>query len=249
LEVGGETIIATPEHPFWLQNSGWLPAGMLREGDQVQALGHETKRVTRSQLFSRHVTVYNIEVREAHTYLVSSSKVVVHNAACIPLSNVTLSDGMSMGAQEALSAAEEFLGPGAKQLDEGVFVSADGTKMFRMTADDLAKVGNHAGTPHVNFEQGYTVKKWNGGESLRAKITFMYIYPMKNSSKQNENLKNLESVKAQLFKIDQEFKDGDVSYHTLELIEAAGGSITITGNVEGLVYLAWCRGRRISKQD
>jgi hypothetical protein len=56
----------------------------------------------------------------------------------------------------------------------------------------------------------------------------------------NEILKHLESIKAELLKIDQKSTEGGVSYHTLEVVEAAGGVITINGNAEGLVYLAWC---------
>ncbi len=41
--------------------------------------------------------------------------------------------------------------------------------MVRLTDSDLAKTGNHAGDPHMNFETGKTVVKPNGKESFVTK--------------------------------------------------------------------------------
>ncbi len=48
----------------------------------------------------------------------------------------------------------------------GVYKSADGTKVVRLTDSDLAKTNNHAGAPHINFETGKTVTKPNGKPSF-----------------------------------------------------------------------------------
>jgi len=65
-----------------------------------------------------------------------------------------------------LDAAVEHLGKGYKEIAPGVFKSADGNRMVRMTDSDLAKTGNHAGAPHMNFETGRTVTKPNGKEQF-----------------------------------------------------------------------------------
>ena len=62
--------------------------------------------------------------------------------------------GKSITASHALDAAEEFLGPGYRQLgkaDSGVFRSADGLRQFRM--DNGSLLGSHRPfVPHVHFE-------------------------------------------------------------------------------------------------
>ena len=65
---------------------------------------------------------------------------------------VKLVDGMEMGVDDALNAATDFLGNGYKEVGPGRFVSDDGLRQVKMTADDLATVNNHAGKPHINFE-------------------------------------------------------------------------------------------------
>ena len=77
-----------------------------------------------------------------------------------------LRDGQSLPTSAALDAASSHLGAGYKEVAPGVFKSSDGTRMVRMTDSDLAKVGNHAGAPHLNIETGYTVTKPNGKESF-----------------------------------------------------------------------------------
>ena len=34
--IANETITATTEHPFWLENARWVPASSLRLGDRVR---------------------------------------------------------------------------------------------------------------------------------------------------------------------------------------------------------------------
>lgn len=48
---------------------------------------------------------------------------------------------------EALASAEKWLGQGYREIDNGVFRSADGARQFRMTAADLGHKN-----PHVHFE-------------------------------------------------------------------------------------------------
>lgn len=77
------------------------------------------------------------------------------------------SDGSSMSTNEALDAASSFLGEGYRSVANGVFRSADGTRQVRMRDSDLAGDGNHAGAPHMNFEEGSTTTKPNGKESFK----------------------------------------------------------------------------------
>jgi RHS repeat-associated protein len=68
------------------------------------------------------------------------------------LSELGLKDGMSVSSSGALELGEQFLGNGYKELvpGGGRYVSADGTRVFRMGVSDIT--GVHGGGPHVNFE-------------------------------------------------------------------------------------------------
>jgi hypothetical protein len=68
------------------------------------------------------------------------------------LSDLGLKDGMKVSSSRALELGEEFLGKGYKELvpGSGRYVSADGTRVFRMGKSDIT--GAHGGGPHVNFE-------------------------------------------------------------------------------------------------
>ena len=80
LQVGADTVQATPEHPFWA-NGAWTEAGDLVKGDELlrsdgltMPVGQVTHRT------EQPATVYNLEVADWHTYLVSWWMFVVHNA-------------------------------------------------------------------------------------------------------------------------------------------------------------------------
>jgi hypothetical protein len=66
------------------------------------------------------------------------------------LSELGLKNKNKMNADEILDVAQKFLGKGYVDKGNGRYVSADGTRVFRMGDNDL--LGKHAGGPHVNFE-------------------------------------------------------------------------------------------------
>ncbi len=76
-------------------------------------------------------------------------------------------DRVTMGADEALDRAQSYLGEGYDEIADGVFRSADGTRQVRMTPSDLDGSGNHAGAPHLNFEEGRTEVTPGGRRSFR----------------------------------------------------------------------------------
>ena len=55
-----------------------------------------------------------------------------------------------MTTSEALNAADQFLGTGARDMGRGRFVSADGLRQVRMGNSDI--LGHHGGGAHINFE-------------------------------------------------------------------------------------------------
>lgn len=80
LRIGAEYIITTPEHPFRTA-TGWCNAGELQEGDEVlRSDGQFMPVLDLAHQLGEPITVYNFEVAEWATYLVSRWLLVVHNA-------------------------------------------------------------------------------------------------------------------------------------------------------------------------
>jgi hypothetical protein len=104
--------------------------------------------------------MYNLSVETAHTFFVGDGQWLVHNCPAaaggptnpFALKNVTPTNNLSLKVDEALDAAIEFLGPGYKDLGNGRFISADGTRQVRMSDRDILGLDNAAGVKHMNFE-------------------------------------------------------------------------------------------------
>lgn len=155
-----EPLGVTAAHPFWVEDRGWTAAGKLVPGDRVFTRESGWVRVSGATWHPARKTVYNFEVEGFHSYFVGETGVWVHNASCMMgekaagVASAALKDGDSLPTGQALEAALDFLGPGYKEIAPGVFKSADGKRLVRMTDSDLARINNHNGNPHMNFETG-----------------------------------------------------------------------------------------------
>lgn len=81
VHVNGETISATPSHPFYVYKFGWTLAGSLKAGDVLVLSNGELVTVewVQHEILESPVKVYNFEVEDFHTYFVGESSVLVHN--------------------------------------------------------------------------------------------------------------------------------------------------------------------------
>ena len=80
--IDGEEIKATPGHPFYTSEEGWVSAKDLEAGDKVTtAEGEEAtvEKVEKEEL-EQPVNVYNFNVMDYHTYYVGENSILVHNA-------------------------------------------------------------------------------------------------------------------------------------------------------------------------
>ncbi|MFR1184310.1 MAG: polymorphic toxin-type HINT domain-containing protein [Ruminococcus sp.] len=79
--VNGETISATPSHPFYVDKLGWTLARSLRAGDVLVLSNGELVTVewVQHEILESPIKVYNFEVEEFHTYFVGECGVLVHN--------------------------------------------------------------------------------------------------------------------------------------------------------------------------
>jgi len=74
-----EEIVVTPNHPFWVDQQGWIDASELADVRMLWSpsgalVGHL------GAAWSARAKVYNFEVAELHTYFVGASHAWVHNA-------------------------------------------------------------------------------------------------------------------------------------------------------------------------
>ena len=102
LDIGGDTVEATGNHPFWVIRGDardcreqaqtlplapassrtlgrWVEAGSLRVGDVLLLLPQRQVAVDRILVRPVCEKVYNLEVEELHTYAVGTGQVLVHN--------------------------------------------------------------------------------------------------------------------------------------------------------------------------
>ena len=79
--VNGETIKTTEGHVFYVENVGWLPASMLKQGDilSLEDGGKLPIQSIKTVEYNHYISVYNFEVEDYHTYYVSDESILVHN--------------------------------------------------------------------------------------------------------------------------------------------------------------------------
>lgn len=184
LRVGADTVRATPEHPFWT-NGAWKIAGELVVGDEIMRADGQAMPVREVQHHTEHtIPVYNLEVADWHTYLVSWWMFVVHNAT-ICASKVLKSLKTAGGKVITNSKFRGKLNPIAKLKGFKIPVKKNGYPDFskylyagpgkssvtiEMTGkygDDFAEANRLAG--HAKTPKGYTwhhteVVKQNSGK-------------------------------------------------------------------------------------
>ena len=77
----GETIDTTTNHPFYVEEKGWVAAGDLDVGDILITADGSKVEITELELenLAEPISVYNLEVADFHTYFVGEYGVLVHN--------------------------------------------------------------------------------------------------------------------------------------------------------------------------
>ena len=81
ITIDGEKIQTTEAHLFYVENTVWIPASMLQEGDILSLEdGREVPvQSIETITYNHYVNVYNFEVDDFHTYYVSDFSVLTHN--------------------------------------------------------------------------------------------------------------------------------------------------------------------------
>lgn len=79
LTIDDETIITTPNHPFYTTAGEWVTAGELQIGDTILRANGGFGTVTATTYDYQPQYMYNLTVDIAHTYFVGNGEWLVHN--------------------------------------------------------------------------------------------------------------------------------------------------------------------------
>lgn len=88
IDIGGEQITTTPEHPFYVVNNdkyhGYVAAKYLSAGDCIQTSDGGYLEITsiQEQTLDESISVYNFTVDDNHSYYVGENELLVHNVSC-----------------------------------------------------------------------------------------------------------------------------------------------------------------------
>ena len=115
--VGGEEIVTTPEHPFYVPQKGWTGAIHLRAGDVLVLVNGECVVVEKIQheILESPIKVYNLEVEDFHTYFVGENSLLVHNR-CKPISPVKVNKNVLTNV-DVHAFKEEFVSQNISRWD------------------------------------------------------------------------------------------------------------------------------------
>ena len=167
--VNGEEIETTAVHPFWVENR-WVSAKDLKEGDLLTLADGSAARISGvyGEKLDEAVVVYNFEVEEFHTYYVTDTGILVHNANPAGGCGVT---GNKSGTETELFLPDEFYNknlpsqvtPGTKYLPK--YDEVGNVKQIKMYDDYGREIGwvdytNH-GFGNINSPHYHTTPHWH----------------------------------------------------------------------------------------
>ena len=92
-------LVTTSNHPLYVEDKGFTPAGRLHQGDRLRGPDGTTTEVTTLQPTGTTETVHNLGVAGTHNYYVRTGThwTLAHNNECTP----TYNDLRSAGAKDA----------------------------------------------------------------------------------------------------------------------------------------------------
>ena len=89
LVINGEEIVTTDNHPFYVQDRGFIEAGRLFVDDKLVSVNGDDLFVeyVKTEELDTLIDVHNFQVEDFHTYFVGNLLAWVHNKTCPPHMN------------------------------------------------------------------------------------------------------------------------------------------------------------------
>jgi len=84
LVINGEEIVTTDNHPFYVQDRGFVEAGRLLVDDKLVSVNGDDLFVEHVKIeeLDTLIDVHNFQVENSHSYFVGQNNIWVHNAEC-----------------------------------------------------------------------------------------------------------------------------------------------------------------------
>jgi hypothetical protein len=143
LEIGGQKIGTTEEHPFYVPaREAFVPARELQVGDHLVSHDAQLLRIDAIQSTLEIATVYNLRVADYHTYFVGCDEwgfsVWAHNLCSDTISNADLiHDGTNLGG--TARARQVFLEQYTEgSVFSGILHEADGRVVMMPSVNTMA---------------------------------------------------------------------------------------------------------------
>ena len=180
--VNGETISATPSHPFYVDKLGWTLARSLRAGDVLVLSNGELVTVewVQHEILESPIKVYNFEVQDFHTYFVGECGVLVHNNC------KSVEGGVGY---DTFDDAKKALGSSGEDKAWHHIVEQNQIKKSGLSSQDIHNTKNlvsidsgYSGSVHSkisgyysskqSFTNGQTVRSWLAGQDFDTQFEF-----------------------------------------------------------------------------
>jgi hypothetical protein len=105
-------IVTTVNHPFYVEDRGYTPAGDLHENDRLKTPDGSDVKVVSIQATGKTQTVYNLTIADVHNYFVRADdvSVLVHNGdpvTCTPANRGRI-QAQGGGVEESVSWASDI---------------------------------------------------------------------------------------------------------------------------------------------
>lgn len=155
VQINGEIITCTTEHPFYVQGMGWVAAKDLKSNDKLELQSGEDAFVdeVRCERLCKPILVYNFEVEDFHTYFVGGYCVLVHNACDRGVGG----KGWENDATWKKNVKTVQAGGSIIELDGGVPTKLQGVKLIQQAQGHVLRIeGGHLPPnphtyPHINY--------------------------------------------------------------------------------------------------
>lgn len=137
LTIDDETVVTTPNHPFYTTAGEWVTAGELKIGDTILRANSEHGTITATTYAYQPQSMYNLTVDTAHTYFIGEKEWLVHNnnkcwqVGNRNVANVAGNTSIKPGTQGDVSKAHVEMY--AQAMSEGKF---DWNSMEKFSGDD-----------------------------------------------------------------------------------------------------------------
>lgn len=81
VSTGKEMIESTPNRPFFIKHRGWIEAQYLCKDDLFTTVDNNCTKIESIEIINLvgEIKVYNFEVKDFHTYFVTTNNILVHN--------------------------------------------------------------------------------------------------------------------------------------------------------------------------